>query len=134
MSIDWGEDEPIPCQLRTFVDLRHIPKDVCKAVTNDNPQIFALVESTTPVRSKTEIQKSEIFVPYKRDTGPQQTRQYHWATVCSFVEPICVIPDLGNSNPRAVLKVKPRHEWAEDFLLWLKAPHEKLLNINEEEE
>lgn len=45
------------------------------------------------------------------------------ADVEAFLQPITVIPDIGNENKLRYLQVKARNEWAASFTKWLEDPH-----------
>jgi hypothetical protein len=50
-------------------------------------------------------------------------RKFYFADVDAFVEPLCVVPDVG-SNPKCkYFQVKPRRQWGEDFASWIMEPH-----------
>ena len=49
-------------------------------------------------------------------------RTFYLADTDAFVDPCCVIPDIGGPNNRYFV-VKPRNSWAELFLKWVEVPH-----------
>ena len=42
-----------------------------------------------------------------------------------LLSPAVVVPDLGNVNPRAYLRVLKRNQWASMFEDWLQTPHNR---------
>ena len=45
------------------------------------------------------------------------------ADVEAFVEPICVVPDVGHDVKRKYFMLEPRRTWSEKFINWLESPH-----------
>ena len=73
---------------------------------------------------------SDIFGPiikevvkFDKTTGAIKERQFYLADVEAITSPICVIPDIGAKPCHRYLAVKPRDEWVEMFLLWLRDDH-----------
>ena len=49
-------------------------------------------------------------------------RTFYLADKEAFVGPCCVIPDIGGPSNRYFV-VKPRNEWAAEFIHWIEDPH-----------
>lgn len=132
--IKWKEHGILPCLLWGFLDLRDIPEE---AVNFGHPRaVIAIVERSYPIEDEKEVGMSEIFVPFMKgkQEGKHGGRQFFYADVEDFHHPACVIPDLGNPNPRVVLYVKPRKMWTDMFVEWLREDHSKCMMLEEEEE
>ena len=119
---DFGDDGIFPCQIWGFVDLRHLPVED----DEQEPAICAIVESLNEVKTPSEANLSRLFVPYtkqiKENNDGTWERSFWICDVESFLEPTTVIPDIGNIDDTAYLRLKPRHEWADDFGEWLHRP------------
>ena len=50
-------------------------------------------------------------------------RRFYVAPVDSFESSAVMIPDIGNNNPAAYLKMAPQKEWADQFVRWMATPH-----------
>ena len=119
VMVDWGEQGGItPAQIWGFIDLRALPDHA-----NQDPGIYALVESTIEVKTPAEVNRSRLFVPYRKHIANREhdeiTRQFWLVDTEAFTAPTAVIPDIGNEDDTAVLMLKPKHEWVEDFSQWL---------------
>lgn len=122
VMIDWGDALILPGQVWIFVDLRKIPVDLVY-----EPGIYAIVESANQVTNQEELDLSQIFRPYLKETagvinGSVQ-RRFYLVDVESFYAPCCMIPDHGNPDSRAYLRLTPKKEWASQFGDWLKSSH-----------
>ena len=82
---------------------------------------------------------TDLFRPLlleMRVVGPEtHKRQFYLASTQAFVEPIAVVPDIGGLRNRH-LQCKPRREWSDLFVDWLRAPHkdDRMAFSDEEEE
>ena len=54
--------------------------------------------------------------------GYVTNRTFYLADTEAFVGPCCAVPDIGGRINRYFV-VKPREEWAKEFILWLEDPH-----------
>ena len=132
--IDWGEDEEneLPAQIWCFVTLDGIPLDHVEeygGVPLENTT-YAVVESGQWEADENQVTMSDIFVPiikevekFDKTTGAIKERRFYLADVEAITSPICVIPDIGAKPCHRYLAVKPRDEWVEMFLLWLRDDH-----------
>ena len=122
VMIDWGNALVLPGQLWIFVDLSQIPASLCY-----ERGIYAVVESSNPVITPAEVDLSQIFQPYLKETaGPINgtfQRRFYLVDVESFYAPCCMVPDHGNPDPRAYLRLTPKKEWATQFADWLATEH-----------
>jgi hypothetical protein len=53
-------------------------------------------------------------------------RRFYLADVEAILDPCAVVPNIGGPKNRYFV-VKPRNQWAEDFITWISDPH----NIDE---
>ncbi len=127
---DWGmfdlaEDDSdcVLGHIKCFLDLNKLPVPNADRLI---PGMYAIVEYATPNTHPSEgTKKSTLFRPYiKTDTIAQefaggQHSQSRLVPLDRLVAPACVIPDLGNDNQRAYLRMLPRHTWADMFNDWL---------------
>ena len=63
-------------------------------------------------------------------------RKFYLVDVEAFVEPVCMVPDLGGAT-NAYLRMLPRSAWLTQYQKWVNSKHEKvedILNKEEEEE
>jgi hypothetical protein len=129
VMLQWEANVLLPAQIWTFVDLSQIPDDLVYA-----PGIYAVVESAQKRNNAAEIDLSQIFVPYFKETDPKRAgkvqRKFYFVDVESFHAPTCMIPDFGNPSDRAYLQVTPRSEWASQFSDWLKSEHAREFPLN----
>ena len=64
--------------------------------------------------------------------GIIEQRNFYLANTDAFQDPCCVIPDIGGP-PNKYFVVKPRNEWAGEFIKWIMQPHLPMDDIKEEE-
>ena len=143
-TIDWG-DETLPGQIWCFVVIDCIP--TLPGRTKKDPRIekpsgifhgdievqngaYAVLESTTYDKVKRNVERSDIFIPIKKEV--EQTanknrpwkRKFYLADVEAIQSPIAVVPNIGGKSRRDFFVVKQRGEWAEMFKEWLDDPPE----------
>jgi hypothetical protein len=131
------KEEPKPCRIWGYVDLRSLPADYDVSfggLACVQPGLYAIVENSTIRTDKYEVGLSSIFSPIrtkiKRWEGPMvKERQFYLADVEAFEAPVAVIPNIGGKANEYFI-VKNRTEWKEDFVEWLEEPIE-LDEINE---
>jgi len=84
--------------------------------------VYAIVESASPCPNLTRDHDrlendSDLFTPYTKDVksidkeGNIAQRRFWLADVESIVDPLCVIPDIGNSNKLQYFAESPQREW-----------------------
>lgn len=127
VMIDWGNNLILPAQLWMFVNLQEIPEGLVY-----EPGIYAVVESAEENEDAIEQNMSELLLPYVKETdgldeNGEVKRKFYLVDVESFYEPAVLIPDLGNENVGAYLRLVPRAEWAEQFSEWLGEEHDNLV-------
>jgi hypothetical protein len=109
----------VPVQIRGFVDLRQLPAD---NPTNYVPGIYMVTEPTRLTPEANEINMSDLFVPYMKDEGTIGPNRIELLSIDRIVQPACVVPDVGHTNKRAFLRVRPVSEWASWFERWVNSP------------
>ena len=126
--VDWGGRAKQPCQIWGFIDLRNAPEGFRENVEGVRVErgVYAVVESADYEET---AGTSDLFIPCvkecrsKNKDGSIQRRRFYLADVEAFLQPITVIPDIGNENKLRYLQVKARNEWAASFTKWLEDPH-----------
>jgi hypothetical protein len=61
-------------------------------------------------------------------------RKFYLAEVEAFVDPICVILDIGCVDRISFFEVLPRDEWSDEFIKWLEAPKRAEMDEMKEDE
>jgi hypothetical protein len=87
--------------------------------------VFGVVE--TAVADENEEMRSELMAPYLKevqfdDQGTIGNRSFYLADTDAFLDPACVVPDLGGPINRYFV-VKPRNQWAGEFVKWIQEDH-----------
>ena len=130
--INWGAREgKLPGHIWCFVVLRNMPTGA-DAISHGgigrlNDGVYAVIESSNLDRTEGEIQRSDLLMPIKKEVvmdanGYVTNRTFYLADTEAFVGPCCAVPDIGGPINRYFV-VKPREEWAKEFILWLEDPH-----------
>jgi len=123
VMIDWGNNIILPGQIWIFVDFRDVPPNLPY-----EPGIYAVIESSDHNEDEEENDLCELFVPYTKETdGVDEEgnikRKFYLVDVEAFHEPTVLIPDIGNENPAAMLRLRPKYEWSDQFVTWLSSEH-----------
>jgi len=119
--INWGNGVILPGQIWIFVDLQNIPEE-----SFHDPGIYAIIESSDPNPDVQERKLSQILQPFLKETkiyAGQRQRRFHLVPVSFIHSPVCMLPDHGNPDPRAYLKLSPKREWPKMFSRWLEKEH-----------
>ena len=128
--VNWGRDGRCPCQMWCFLVLEGMPTGRnqthygCIPLTDG---VFAVVETANLEEDEAEIGRSDLMTPVRKEVevdgdGYVQTRTFYLADTEAFEDPCCVIPDLGGPSNRHFV-VKPRNQWAQEFIRWIEDPH-----------
>ena len=125
----------VPCHIKAFLDFRKIPSPNALGKV---PAIYALVEPAHKNPSIREQRRSEMFEPWLKQPSPDaflndKHHQMELVDVSCIQSPTTVIPDLGNANKRAYLRLVDRSIWKDLFNDWLLAPHVREFNFPEDE-
>jgi hypothetical protein len=131
VMINWEEGD-FPAKIWGFVDLSSIPQDMQVDLESIDKiverGVYAIVESCTYVNE--DRLESDIFTPIQMETtmlsaeGEVLERKFYLVDVETFKEPIVVIPDIGASPKCLYLMMAPRSQWADDFMTWIRMPHD----------
>ena len=119
VMVNWDGGLTLPAQIWGFIDLTTIPS----VEGEREPGVYAIVESCTPVKTPSEANLSRLFVPYKKDIEEKDgkvTRKFWLVDTEAFHSSTTVIPDIGNIDDTAFLRLKSKDEWAEGFSDWLR--------------
>ena len=128
--VNWGPDGLFPCQIWCFIVLDGMPLGRNRihygGISLENG-VFAVVETASLEDNEAEIGKSDLMTPVKKEVdldegGLVQNRTFYLANTEAFEDPCCVIPNLGGS-PNQYFVVKPRNQWAKEFIRWIDDPH-----------
>ena len=86
-----------------------------------------MVETASIEGNEEEVMLSDLFTSIMKDVEVNQdgvvgARTFYLADTEAFCDPCCVIPNLGRST-NAYFVVKPRNQWANEFILWMESQH-----------
>ena len=95
--------------------------------------VYAVVEWATYDDPDTTDKMTDLFTPLTLqvgevdDEGQVTKRAFYLANVEAFVRTCIVIPDVGvEGDPtNEYFEVKPRSLWANEFIGWLRRPHDE---------
>ena len=130
MNIQW-EQGIYPSQIWGFLDLTDMPEGEVVHLSNDavlERGVMAVVEVASVVQEEDPL--SDIWTPINLEAkkisnaGEVEQRRYFLAPVEQFRDPICVIPNIGCKPGNQFLMMKHRDGWAQDFISWVRMPHE----------
>jgi len=138
--MDWGDYGKLPCHIWCFVTLDQMPIGTQKLQFGGidlKDGVYAVVESST---YDDDIGlASDLFTPLTLDVGGLDaegnvtSREFFLADVESIVGPCIVVPDVGGPK-NAYFQVKPRRDWAKEFVSWLEQPHQDDVMVWSDEE
>lgn len=139
--VDWGDFGILPSHIWCFIALENMPKGNQRIEYGGihlTDGVFAVVEVAN--YEEEEEAPSDLFRSLMLEVegigadGEVTGRNFYLASVDAFVGPCCVIPNIGGAN-NSYFQVKPRREWANLFIDWLKAPHEHdVMHFTDDEE
>ena len=90
--------------------------------------VYAVVEAGAYADEEDNQYPSDLFTPLTVEVGQQDvdgvvlSRRFYLANTDAIVGPCVVIPDIGGPK-NAYFQVKPRREWGNEFVRWLRSPH-----------
>ena len=128
--VDWVGYGHVPCHIWCFVVLKGMPSGRNRLEYGGIPLCdgtFAVVESTNFVDNGEEEMDTSLMVPISKEAvldegGELSQRSFFLADTEAFLDPCCVIPDIGGPSCRYFV-VRPRNQWAERFEKWVNLPH-----------
>ena len=109
----------LPVHVRCFVDLRFLPT---QNATKYSPEVYFIAETVKVNQDVEELIRSDIFIPYIKQPGEFLACKAELLAASRIFGPACVIPDLGNPNPRAFQAVRTASDWPELFEHWINEP------------
>jgi hypothetical protein len=132
VMVDWGDDGKIPAKIWGFADFSKLPQDngtTYGGLPPIPPGYYAIVESAPHVHNRAEVNRSPIFAPILKDVGKMVQGRvvdltFYLADVDAFNQPLVVIPNIGG-EPNSYLLMKSRCDWCDEFIRFLRRPHEK---------
>jgi hypothetical protein len=136
VMINW-DGGPQPAKIWGFVDLSCMPLGRRITLTNGKEVqqgVFAIIESADYVEMDANAAKvitSDLFTDIVLETsmlnamGEVAVQKYYLVDVETFMDPIVVIPNIGAQPKCKYLLMTPRAQWSEQFVEWIKAPHEE---------
>lgn len=121
------DDNFVPAHIKQFVDLRDLPE------VNDLdfvPGIYALAEKASFNTDYMEFGWSELWeswikAPSTVSGMPDNCSDMSLLNIDTIISPAVLIPDMGNRNPRAYLRLVPKTSWGNLFTKWLEQPHRR---------
>lgn len=122
--VDWGPGYgTLPSHIWCFITLKNMPigRDTLRyGGINLTDGVYAVVEVAN-YRANQDV-ATDLFTPLDLDVT-ETGRCFYLANTEAFVGTCCVVPDIGGAS-NSYFQVKPRAEWTNLFIAWLKAPHE----------
>ena len=144
---DWGQedgdDEEMPGQIWCFVTLNGLEaEDIIFEGNYLENGTYAVIEHGKWDANEEEVTMSDLFRPIQKEgvrfvkgTGKVKKRKFWLADVSSIAYPICVVPDIGANPPCRYFQVRPRPEWVDLFIEWLRDdPNLDQMSESEDEE
>ena len=138
--VDWGASHgQLPCHIWGFVELKNMPTGRNRLQYGGITLVdgvFAVVESSS--FTEEDFVSSELMVSIQKEIqldedGNVQSRRFFLADTEAFQDPCCVIPDIGGP-PNQYFVVKPRNQWAGEFVKWINEPHLPMNDIKTDED
>ena len=140
--VNWGKDGKNPAEIWCFLDLTMLPEDAQVVIDSVRVRsgVYALIESATYIAQEdqvsagkhaSEIGTSQLFLPMLKDCaesadddGEIIERMFYLADVDALLDPIVVVPDVGEDVKRKYFHVVSRELWSKQFTDWVELPYE----------
>ena len=127
----------VPAQMKCFVDLTALPEDHGLG-PGYKPGIYVIVEEAIANPDEEQF-LSELWKPFKKQPHYDARFADRFCTqqlvhIEKLRAPAVLVPDLGNEDPRAYLRMVPRRLWASYFEDWLEEPHSRDYDSDEFED
>ena len=127
VMVNWGTDGILPAQLWCFLDLRHLTRNHLVHGLPVTAGVYAVAECAFENEDEEEKNLSALYVPYTKETtlNPDGSisRRFYLVDVNAFYSTACIIPDIGNENTSAYLRLLPKADWSDQFSEWLRSEH-----------
>ena len=126
--VDWGDCGHLPSHIWCFVTLEGMPTGrnglECGGISLKDGTC-AVVE--TAGREEEDGSSSELMSCVRKEVefdeqGTAANRSFYLADTEAFLDPACVIPDIGGP-PNQYFVVRPRNQWADLFVNWVEEAH-----------
>ena len=127
VAIHWKEYGTLPGKIWGFIDLTRLSALVnvpFGGLPSILPAVYAIFETSSYIEDEDLRSMSKIFVPIRKEVLRQDdengvTRlKFYLADTEAFVEPLCVVPDIGGGRTDYFV-IKNRSQWKEEFESWL---------------
>ena len=131
VMVDWAGYGELPSHIWCFVILENMPEGRNTIHYGGIPLkdgVFAVVETTILEEDNEIYGQSDLMTPYLKneivvnESGSVTDRTFYLADTEAFLDPCCMIPDLGGPSNR-YFRVLPRNQWAKKFTEWVEANH-----------
>ncbi len=106
---------------------------------------FAVVECGKVLKQEEDVVKLDIITPLEKevvtddagailfdDDGGVLRKIFYLADTDAIVAPCCVVPDIGGPVNRYFV-IKPRDQWANFFIPWLRLPLDDDMEMSDQE-
>ena len=128
----------MPCQIKAFVDLTELPPEA-EASVGLSSGLYALVEVTYPNPDIQEHRRSKLWYPVVKKASTMTSFAgtnclMELVSIDQLMGPATVVPDHGNEDNRAFLRLVRPTLWKELFNEWLRAEHTRAWDRPEAEE
>jgi hypothetical protein len=146
VKLDWGRGHGhLPAEIWCFIDFTTLADNVSVKYGDVTVKkgVYAVVESSEYVkedRDGVQVQVgSDLLrvirkeIAWKNERG-EMSRKFYLADVEAFVDPICVVPDIGAEDKVRYFEVLPRKKWSDVFIKWLMTPYKAEMDELKEEE
>jgi hypothetical protein len=145
--VDWAGEGKLPAHIWCFIVVEGLPPGRNGIhhgnVRNLQNGVYALVENAVPEMQEQVRVRSDLMMPVLKEVGAINgegavtSRVLYLVDTEAFAGPCCVVPDIGGP-PNRYFVVKPRNEWAIEFVHWVEQPHNQdemdVLSSEEEDE
>ena len=145
VKLDWVGHGHLPAEIWCFIDFSTLADNVSVKYGGVTVKkgVYAVVESSEYVKEDcdgVQVQLgSDLLRVIRKEIASENekgeiTRQLYLADVEAFVDPICVVPDIGADDKLRYFEVLPRKQWSDVFIKWLMAPYKEEMDELKAEE
>ena len=130
--VDWGAWGKLPSHIFCFVVLENDMPTGRNTLHHGGVALkkgtYAVVETAVADSDDDLIRSSDLLTPYIKsdvsftEDGAVDQRKFYLADTEAFLDPCCVVPDIGGA-PNRYFVMKPRNMWANEFIRWIEDPH-----------
>ena len=145
VKLDWVGHGHLPAEIWCFIDFSTLADNVSVKYGGVTVKkgVYAVVKSSEYVKEDCDgvqvQQGSDLLRVIRKEIASENekgeiTRQLYLADVEAFVDPICVVPDIGADDKLRYFEVLPRKQWSDVFIKWLMAPYKEEMDELKAEE